>query len=227
MQNKDQSNLLKGLLSRVFIFVVCSTAVLFIPAGTFAYWQAWAYLAILILPALIAVRYLYIHEPDLLRRRMQYREKREKQKLFVLISYPFFILSFILPGLDHRFGWSSVPAAIVLLAYGMVLAGYYLFILVARENRYASRIIEVEEGQKVIQSGPYGVIRHPLYLSTLIIYSFSPLGLGSWWAVLPALFIYPTIIFRILDEEKLLRKELAGYEEYCQRVRYRLIPGIW
>jgi protein-S-isoprenylcysteine O-methyltransferase Ste14 len=199
----------------------------FVPAGTFRYWQAWTYMAILGIPMLCFVAHLMNKEPELLERRMRTREKERRQKTIISLSLPVFIAVLLIPGLDRRFGWSAVPLVIVIMAEIIVLAGYGLGLLVMRENRYASRVIEVEENQKVITTGPYAVIRHPLYLSGLIIYLFSPLALGSFWALLPAsllIFVYGA---RIRNEEKVLAEKLPGYLEYLQRVKYRLLPGIW
>lgn len=217
----------KVIISRVLIFLVVLMAIFFIPAGTLRYWQAWLYIGILLIPAMFVLTYIYKHTPDLLERRMRYKEKREKQKAILTFVYPLYLLIFIIPGLDKRYGWSSVPVLIVLLSGLVCMAGFYLFFRVVKENRYASRIIEIDENQKVIQTGPYAVIRHPMYLSTLIIYFISPLVLGSYWALIPLGLVIPFLVFRILDEEKVLRTGLSGYVEYCEKVRFRLIPGVW
>ena len=137
------------------------------------------------------------------------------------------LAAFLLPGFDRRLGWSSVPVAVVMLADLIVLTRYGLFVLVLKENRYASRVIEVAEKQSVITTGPYARIRHPMYLAVLSMYILSPLALGSYWAVLPALLLIFVLVARIRNEEKVLMQELEGYREYLQRVRFRLIPGIW
>jgi protein-S-isoprenylcysteine O-methyltransferase Ste14 len=133
----------------------------------------------------------------------------------------------MLPGLDKRFGWSNVPPLVVFLADGLVLFGYSLFFWVMRTNSYASRIVQVTAGQQVISTGPYAIIRHPMYFSTLLIYPFSPLALGSYWAMLPTFIIIILLVARILNEEEVLVRDLPGYAEYRQKVKYRLIPGIW
>jgi protein-S-isoprenylcysteine O-methyltransferase Ste14 len=155
------------------------------------------------------------------------KEKEKRQKLIVKISYLYFLLTFLLPGFDKRFGWSNVPVILVVIADILVLFGYGMFFLVLRENRYASRIIEVEKEQKVISSGPYAIVRHPMYLGILIMYAFSPLALGSYWAIIPAIMIIPILVARIWDEERILMKELDGYQRYMEKTKYRLIPGIW
>jgi len=143
-----------------------------------------------------------------------------------LVFIPF-LLAFILPGIDKRFVWSNVPVAMIVAADILVLMGYTVFFLVLRENQFASRVIEVEKGQKVIQSGPYRLVRHPMYLGASLMYVASPLALGSYWAIIPALFIIPIFIARIINEEKVLTKELDGYSDYMLKIRYRLIPGLW
>jgi protein-S-isoprenylcysteine O-methyltransferase Ste14 len=199
----------------------------FLPAGTFAYWEAWAYLAILFIPMFFVLRYLLKNEPELLERRMRMREKEAKQKLIIKLSYLYFLLAFLLPGFDKRFEWSNVPVVLVIAADILVLLGYGMIFLVFRENRYASRIIEVEQEQKVISSGPYAIVRHPMYLGVSIMYIFSPLALGSYWAMIPSLLIIPLLVVRIRNEESVLVRELKGYQEYLQKTKYRFFPGIW
>jgi protein-S-isoprenylcysteine O-methyltransferase Ste14 len=158
---------------------------------------------------------------------MKMKEKEREQKLIIKISYIPFFFAFLLPGFDKRFGWSDVPAAIVILADILVFISYCIFFLVLKENSYASRIVEVSPGQKVITSGPYAKVRHPMYSVVLSMYILSPLALGSYWAVIPIIFIIPVIVARIFNEEKVLTRDLNGYKEYTQKTRYRLIPGIW
>ncbi len=217
----------KMVIQRFLIVIVILAAMFFLPAWTFAYWEAWLYMAILIIPMFFVGSYLLKNDPDLLERRMRMREKRAEQKLIIQLSYPLFLLAYLLPGFDHRLGWSNVPPAVVIIADSLVFLGYGLVFLVFRENRYASRIVEVDQEQEVISSGPYAIVRHPMYVGTLLMYCLSPLALGSYWAVIPAVLIIPFIIARILTEEATLAKELKGYPEYMQKVKYRLIPGIW
>ena len=199
----------------------------FLPAGTFAYWEAWTYIAVLFIPMFFVFIYLVKKEPELLARRMKMKEKEAEQKLIIKLSYIPFLVAFLLPGLDKRFGWSNVPVVVVLIADILVLISYGIFFLVIKENPYASRIVEVEPEQTVITSGPYAKVRHPMYSVVLTMYLFSPLALGSYWAIIPIIFIIPLIVARILNEEKVLLRDLDGYEEYMQKTRYRLIPGIW
>lgn len=199
----------------------------FLTAGTLAYWEAWVYLFILFTPMTGLSIYLLRHDPALLERRLQYKEKRKQQKGIIALSYPIFLLAFLIPGLDKRFGWTNTPIAAIIIAQVLVLTGYAVVIWVFRENSYASRIIEVQAGQKVIDTGPYAIIRHPMYLGVGMLYILSPLALGSWLAVIPALPLLIILILRIRDEEVALARDLPGYSNYMQKVRYRLIPGIW
>jgi protein-S-isoprenylcysteine O-methyltransferase Ste14 len=201
--------------------------ILFLPAGTLRFWQAWLFMAVLFIPMTAVLLYFLKHDPELLDRRLRTREKERPQKVIMVLSYPVYLAAFLIPGFDRRFGWSSVPAALTVAAALVVLAGYALFVLVIRENSYASRIIEVEDKQRVITTGPYAVIRHPMYVANLMIYLASPLALGSFWALLPAALIPAVMVARIFNEEKVLREKLEGYVDYARRVRYRLIPGIW
>ena len=182
----SQAELIKMVIVRFLGASLVLSAMIFLPAGTWAYWEAWVYLAILFIPMLFVLIYLLKNEPELLVRRMRLREKEEQQKLIIKLSYIPFLLAYLLPGFDKRFGWSNVPVWVVVVADILVLLGYGLIFLVFRENRYASRIVEVEQGQTVISSGPYAVIRHPMYLGALLLYVLSPLALGSYWAMIPA-----------------------------------------
>jgi protein-S-isoprenylcysteine O-methyltransferase Ste14 len=155
------------------------------------------------------------------------REKEARQRRILSASAIPFLLAFLLPGFDHRFGWSDVPVPVILAADALVLVGYVFVILVFRENRYASRVVEVETGQQVISTGPYSVVRHPMYLGTLLMYLLSPIALGSYWAALFALPLIWVLVARMRNEEEVLLRDLPGYADYLQRVRYRLIPGVW
>ncbi len=199
----------------------------FLPAGTFRYWQAWLYIAVMIIPMAGVMVYFLKHDPELLDRRLRTREKERPQKVISALSLPIFLVAFLTPGFDRRFGWSSVPPVLTIAAALVVLASYGLFVLVMRENSYASRIIEVEDKQRLVATGPYAVIRHPMYVANILIYLASPLVLGSFWALVPAALTPAFLIARIFNEEKVLREKLEGYADYARRVRYRLIPGIW
>jgi protein-S-isoprenylcysteine O-methyltransferase Ste14 len=223
----SQSEVIMLVGSRLIMGIPALLLILFLPAGTVAYWEAWIYLAILLIPMSIIMLYFLKKSPEFLVRRMKLKEKEAEQKILVKLALIPFLLAFILPGIDKRFGWSNVPILIIVVAEILVCIGYIFVILVFKENQFASRIIEVEKGQKVIQSGPYRFVRHPMYLGTIIMYFASPLALGSYWAIIPAIFIIPILIVRIINEEKVLTKELEGYSEYKLTTRFRLIPGIW
>ncbi len=199
----------------------------FWPAGTFNYWQAWLWLAILFIPIMGMFAYLIQRDPALLERRVRTGEQRPEQRRIIAISALYLILIFLLPGLDKRFGWSNVPVWLVLLADVFVLVAFLLNFLVIRVNSYASRVVEVEQGQQVITTGPYALVRHPMYLSIILILLATPIALGSFWGVLPTLAYIPLLAARAKNEEELLVNELAGYREYMQKTRYRLFPGIW
>jgi len=200
---------------------------LFVPAGSFNYWQAWIFMVVLFTPPIFVIAYFSKRDPELLKKRVQFKEKEIRQKTIIKTSKWIFLIGMFVPGLDYRYGWSSVPVWFVILSDIIVFLGYVLIFFVFKENSYASRIIEVQENQKVITTGPYSVIRHPMYVGVTLMYVFMPIALGSYWALLFFVPIIAIVVFRILNEEKVLRRGLAGYEEYMKKVRYRLVPGIW
>ncbi|NJD51881.1 MAG: isoprenylcysteine carboxylmethyltransferase family protein [Candidatus Methanoperedens sp.] len=217
----------KQVILRFIMVLIFIGLMLFLPAGTLYYWQAWIYCGILFIPMFFMLSYLLKKDPELLERRMRMREKEEKQKSIQIFTTIFFFIGFIIPGLDYRYHWSNVPVILVIAANAIVLSGYIFVFFVFRENSYASRIIEVEKGQKVITTGPYALVRHPMYLGVLLMFLFTPLALGSYWALFFFLPLLPLIVLRILNEEEVLLRELPGYEEYCMKTKYRLIPFIW
>lgn len=225
--NEGDPALRRAMIVRFSMAIPVLAAVFFIPAGTFAYWEAWVYMAVLLIPGFLAVQSLRRTAPDLLRRRMEMREREMTQRRLVASTSLLFAAIFIVPGLDHRFGWSSVPPLIVFAADAAVLLGFALVWRVFQENRYASRIVRVESGQRVITTGPYAAVRHPMYGGVALMILATPLALGSYWGLLPALSIVPILMVRIHDEERLLESELPGYREYQHKVKHRLIPGIW
>ena len=202
-------------------------AVFFLPAGTFAFWEAWVVLAILFIPMALSFPYWLKNDPEVVERRSKTSEKESEQKLIVKILSLCFILTFLIPGFDKRFEWSIVPTPVVIVADILVMFGYGICFLVIRENRFASRTVEVEQEQSVISSGLYAIVRHPMYLGVLLMCISLPLALGSYWAMIPALLIIPVLVARIRNEESVLIRELKGYREYLQKTKYRLIPGIW
>jgi protein-S-isoprenylcysteine O-methyltransferase Ste14 len=202
--------------------------ILFAIAGTLHYWQGWLYWAVLIIPMVAAVNYLLKSNPELLERRMKYREKEQEQRTIVILGTAIVLAGFLAIAIDLRlYGLDQIPTSIVFMADAGMFLGYSLILWVFRENSYASRTIEVMEGQKVITTGPYAIIRHPMYLGVLVMYLLTPIALGSWWAVTIFSLYIPLLIWRILNEEKVLMRDLPGYYEYCQERRYRLLPGIW
>ena len=223
----DKAKLSRKIFFLLFLIVVLYSILFFIPAGTFDYWQAWMYLILLILMMSAMSIFLIKTDPELLQRRMQYSERRKEQKRLIFWSYPLFVLIFIMPGFDQRFGWSNLSPVISIIAEVLVVIAYGFVALVFRENSYTSRIIEVAPDQKVIDTGPYALMRHPMYVGMLLMYFATPLALGSWVAFLVAPLMIPVIVIRIKDEEKTLLEELPGYREYTQKVKYRLIPGVW
>lgn len=227
MDAEEQKKLRRKIALLFPVVLLVLGLVLFVPAGTLYYWEAWVYCAALLVPFVFVVTYLLRKDPELLARRIQLREKESAQKRIIRASSLIFFISFLIPGLDHRFGWSDIPAGVVLAANALVMLGYALVFLVFRENTYASRVVEVEESQKVISTGPYALVRHPMYLGTCIMFLATPVALGSYWA-LPAFLTLPIVlVYRIKNEEEVLLRELSGYREYTQNVKYRLIPFIW
>ncbi len=217
---------LRAAMRAVLGFVVYG-ALFFGTAGTFDYWEAWVFLGALFIPAIGALIYLVRADPELLERRMRMREERARQKVIMMMFTATWLLVFALPGLDRRFGWSAVPTWLVIFSDGVVLASYVFVIRVVLVNRYASRTIGVEEGQQLVTTGLYALVRHPMYLAILPLILFAPLALGSWWAMVPALPTPLFLVMRILDEEEALREGLPGYVDYMQETRSRLIPGVW
>ncbi|PWU25599.1 MAG: hypothetical protein C5B48_00500 [Candidatus Rokuibacteriota bacterium] len=203
---------------------------LFAAAGTVRYWQGWAYLAIFTSTSIVASLYLMRHDPALLERRMRAgptAEKEPAQKLIMLCTSLGFIALLVVSALDVRFGWSSVPLAGVLLGDVLVIVGFSLIVLVYRENSFASATIEITANQRVISTGPYAIVRHPMYACGSLYLLGMPLALGSYWGLIVAAAMLPFLIWRLLDEERFLAKHLPAYTEYKQLVRYRLVPFVW
>ena len=225
--NKNLSALKKKIITKFAMLPIFLGIFLFFPAGSFKFWEAWIYCAVLFLPMVFLVTYFLKKNPDLLERRSRWREKEKEQRVIIMLSSIIFLIGFIIPGLDYRFNWSEVPAYLVIMADTFVFLGYFIFFLVLKENSYASRIIEIKKGQKVISTGPYAVVRHPMYSGVMLMFLATPIALGSFWALIPFLSLPILLVFRILNEERVLLKEFAGYKEYYQKVRYRLIPFIY
>ena len=203
---------------------------LFVPAGSVRYWQAWVYLLVYLGAGGLITMFLLRKDPALLERRMSggpTAEKRPAQKVIMLFTSLGFIGLLVVPAFDYRFAWSRVPVAAVLVGKALVAVGLYLIFLVYKENTFTSATIEVAPDQTVISTGPYANVRHPMYASALLYLAGTPLALGSYWVFAPLVDMLPFLIWRLLDEERFLALNLPGYTEYQQKVRHRLVPGIW
>jgi protein-S-isoprenylcysteine O-methyltransferase Ste14 len=203
---------------------------LFAPAGTTHYWEAWVYLAIFTGASLVISLHLIRKDPELLKRRMKggpTAEKETTQKIIMLFASIGFIALLVVPALDYRFGWSAMPLPLTITGDLLVAVGFYFTFLVYKENTFTSATIEVAENQRVVSTGPYALVRHPMYASTLLYLIGTPLALGSYWGLLALVFMIPFLIWRLFDEESFLAKNLPGYAEYQGKVQHRLVPHIW
>lgn len=221
---------MKLLLSALIKFTCGAAAaglLIFLPAGTLAFPGGWLLMGLLFVPMLIAGFVMLAKQPALLARRLDAKEKQSAQKGVLVLSGLMFIGGFVVAGLDFRFGWSRMPVAVTVVAAVLFLTAYALYAEVLRENAYLSRTIQVEEGQTVVDTGLYGIVRHPMYIATILLFLMIPILLGSWYALL-VFACYPAIIIvRLKDEEALLTRELPGYAEYKQKVKYRILPFVW
>ena len=219
------------LFGRAIVRFVCGVVLLglllFLPAGTFRWWQAWLMMGILFIPMFAAGLVMLKKSPGLLEKRLNAKEEQGEQKRVILQSGLMFTLAFIVAGLNFRFGWIKLPNAVSWAAAGVFLAGYVLYAEVLRENTWLSRTVEVQENQQVVDTGLYGIVRHPMYMSTLLLFMSMPLVLGSILSFVIMLAYIPIIARRIRNEEEVLEQGLAGYSEYKKRVRYRVIPFVW
>lgn len=203
---------------------------LFVPAGTIAYWQAWAFLAVYVAASIAITLYLRRNDPALLERRIRggpTAETSPAQKLIMLLASAGFIGLLVVPALDRRLEWSLMPPIISLAGDIAVAAGWLVIFRVFKENTFTSATIEIADDQKVISSGPYALVRHPMYAGAFVMLAGIPVALGSWWGLLILIVILPAVIWRLLDEENFLARSLTGYPAYQQTTRYRLIPGVW
>ena len=222
-------NLMVKIIARVLIIFIFLGLLLFLTAGSLNYNEAWIYILSLLLTGLFVIGYFFKKDPEFIGGRVMKRREKEEtsKKIQNILSIPLFIGLFI-PGLDYRFGWSDVPMPLVIISVAFVLAGYLFIARVMEENRYASSIIEISDEQKVIESGPYKIVRHPMYTGGLLFTIFTPLALGSYWALIPfSVTSVIGIILRIINEEKFLVTNLPGYSEYCRKTKYRIIPFLW
>ena len=205
-------------------------AVVFACAGTVVYWQAWLYLVIYTVGSFSITIYLMKRDPSLLRRRMRggpLAERRGSQKIIMWLASAGWIAGLIVPGLDRRFAWSNVPLAVVLVGNVLVALCFYAVFGVFRANPFSAATVEVDEDQTVISTGPYGRVRHPMYAGGMLVFVGTPLALGSYWGLLALLATVPAVVWRLYDEERFLREHLSGYAAYCDRVRWRLLPGVF
>jgi protein-S-isoprenylcysteine O-methyltransferase Ste14 len=225
-----------GLGSRLLILTVVllalAVAVVFLPAGSWSFWQGWAFLAAYFIPSTLGFIYFFRHGKDLVESRLRTEEKVEEQKLLIRVGRLLFLVALALPGFDYRLGWSrntlgAVPVWLTAVSLAMVAFGAIFVLWVFKVNSFAGRTIEVETGQAVVSTGPYAWVRHPMYTGSLVLFMFTPLALGSWVALPAFALLIPFFALRLLNEEKVLHAELAGYPEFCTKTRYHLIPLVW
>jgi protein-S-isoprenylcysteine O-methyltransferase Ste14 len=220
----------KKALGGLLKFLITLAGLVFLAAWTLDYWQAWVFLAVFSGSALAITLYLMKNDPKLLERRMNpgpAAEKEKTQKIIQIVATVSFISAIAFPALDHRFGWSAVPASVAIAGNVLVALGFLVIFFVFKENTFTSGVIEVDPDQKVVSAGPYALVRHPMYTGALIMLAGVPLALGSWWGLVPVVLLALAIIWRLLDEEKFLAAKLPGYREYQDQVRYRLVPLLW
>ena len=220
---------MRGILANLSTFAIL-LACLFIPAGTLRYWQAWVFLAVFSVSSQALGIYFLAHDRKLVERRMKIgpvAEQRPVQKIISALFMLGFVGFLVLPAFDHRFGWSPVAPVLSIFANAIIVLSFVLFFSVMKSNSYAASTIQVEEGQPVVSTGPYAYVRHPMYSGALLLLTAMPLALGSWWSDFLLVPFFPVLVWRILDEEDFLRKNLPGYAEYMRRVQYRLVPQVW
>jgi len=219
----------KAFAGLLILFLVMA-ALLFLAAGTIRYWQGWAYLAVFFGASFLITLYLAKNDPALLKRRLSagpWAEKEQAQKIIMAFTSIGFVALIVVPALDFRFGWSAVPLPIVAAGDVLVAIGYAIIFLVYKENTFTSATIEVAKDQRVISTGPYALVRHPMYAGGVLYLLGTPLALGSWWGLVPFAATLPFLIWRLFDEEAFLARNLPGYAEYRNKVRFRLMPGVW
>ena len=219
--------LLVNALTKFICGLLLVGLLIFLPAGTLQFTYGWLLIGLLFVPMLIAGFVMFFKSPDFLAKRLDAKEKQGTQKGVVAFSGLMFIAGFVVAGLDFRSGWSAMPTWVVITASVLFLVAYALYAEVMRENAYLSRTIKVEEGQKVVDTGLYGIVRHPMYMATILLFLMIPLVLGSWYALIVFAFYPAIIVVRLKDEEDLLTRELPGYADYKQKVKYRIIPFVW
>ena len=227
LKSEEMKSLVRRIIIRFMPVPVIIGAITLLPAGTFNYWQVYVLVGFLVVPMLFVLFYFLKHDPQFLERRIKTKEKEKTQRFIQATFTLLFLSAFIISGFDRRFGWSQIPVSMIILANCISLLGYVFVFFVFRENSYASRVVEVENNQKVISTGVYSFVRHPMYVGVIIMWLPIPIALGSYWALIPIATIPVALVIRILNEESVLKKDLPGYEEYCQKTKYRLIPFVW
>lgn len=223
----DKKKLYLQAIGKFLLGVVILGLLLFLPAGSWQYWQGWLLMGILFVPMFLAGLVMMAKNPDLLRKRLNAKEEEKEQKTVVKLSGLLFVAAFVVAGLNWRFGWCVLPDWVVWVSAGLFLVCYLLYAEVLRENTYLSRTVEVQENQKVIDTGLYGIVRHPMYMATTVLFLAMPLVLASPFSFFILLLYLPLIARRIRNEEIVLEEGLAGYKEYKQRVKYKVIPFLW
>lgn len=223
----EMKSLIRKIIIRFSLLPVLIGLLILIPAGTFNYWQVYLYLAVIVIPMMFVLLFFLKNDPRFLERRTRTKEKEKQQKIIQFTFSIFFFSGYIISGFDKRFGWSDIPTNIIVFADIFVLLGYILVFFVFKQNSYASRVVEVEKNQKVISTGLYSYVRHPMYTGIIIMFLPTTIALGSYWGLISMATIPIALVLRLLNEEKVLHNELSGYNEYCQRTKYRLIPFIW
>lgn len=227
MTNDEMKNLIKKITKRFSLLPIFLGLLTLLPAGTFNYWQAYVYIAVMVVPMMFVLFYFLKNDPQFLERRIKTKEKENAQRIIQVTFSIFFLSAFIVSGLDRRLGWSNIPVPIIVLADIVSLSGYLIVFFVFKQNSYAARVVEVDPTQKVISTGLYSIVRHPMYVGVLIMWLPIPIALGSYWGLIPIATIPIAIMLRIINEESVLTRQLAGYKEYCQKTKYRLIPFLW
>jgi protein-S-isoprenylcysteine O-methyltransferase Ste14 len=219
--------MLKHAIFSFLVAVATTSVLLFLSAGTLFYWQGWIFMVLFFIPMALITAYLFKCCPELLKKRLDTKEKRPGQGILSKLFYIIICSIFVISGLDKRYSWSSVPSVVVIAAGIFFLVGYFFLFLVFKENKYLAHTIVVTKDQQVVGTGPYSIVRHPMYLAELIMFIFAPVLLGSYWGIIPNALLIVILIVRILTEEQVLLEGLKGYSDYVQKTRHRLIPLIW
>ena len=212
---------------RLAVGLLVGAALIFLPAGSFRFWQGWVFVVGQLGSYIVLSIWLLKRDPQLMERRMRSKEKDPEQRLFQILWTLIFFPALVLPGLDYRFGWSHMPAWLAVCGQAAMMAGTFLIFWVMKVNTFAGRTIQVETGQRVIADGPYAIVRHPMYTGILLSMLDVPIALGSYVAFPVFALLAPVMIFRLIHEERVLCRDLPGYVEYCERTRFRLVPGLW